>query len=241
LTILSQRVYTVYLGIYTPTFCPRQAKACDLVHNLVNVLQQVRSDEHFDVLYDRAVKIALTIEVLPSKPRTVGRQRHRANADPSISSYYKVNYYFPFLDHVICHLNNRFSSDLSGALHGTVLMPHSLVRLTPEIETLIRDEFMCDLPAPHEFTQELMRWKSLHSGNQPTVTTLSDAVETCNSVYYLNISTIFQLILSLPVGSCSCERSFNSLRRLKTWSRTSMKEDRLNGMYTGINISTHWM
>ena len=30
--------------------------------------------------------------------------------------------------------------------------------------------------------------------------------------------------------SSSCERSFSSLRRLKTWSRTSMANVRLNGL-----------
>ena len=46
----------------------------------------------------------------------------------------------------------------------------------------------------------------------------------------VNISTILQLLLTLPVGSSSCERSFCSLRRLKTWSCTSMANARLNGL-----------
>ena len=33
-----------------------------------------------------------------------------------------------------------------------------------------------------------------------------------------------------PVGSVPCERSFSALRKLKTWNRTTMTEDRLNGL-----------
>ena len=45
-----------------------------------------------------------------------------------------------------------------------------------------------------------------------------------------NILSILLLQLTLPVGTCSCERSFSSLRRLKTWLRTTMTEKRLNGL-----------
>ena len=32
------------------------------------------------------------------------------------------------------------------------------------------------------------------------------------------------------IGSCTCERSFSALRRLKTWTRSTMKEEWLNGI-----------
>ena len=53
----------------------------------------------------------------------------------------------------------------------------------------------------------------------------------CNA-RYLSPNTQNECIrfLVLPVGSCSCERSFSALRRLKTWWRASTKEYRLNGL-----------
>ncbi len=41
---------------------------------------------------------------------------------------------------------------------------------------------------------------------------------------------IFEMLLTLPVGSCSCERSFSAMRRLKTWQRSTMGESRSNGL-----------
>ena len=55
-------------------------------------------------------------------------------------------------------------------------------------------------------------------------------VNLADTTFYPNISTVLRILVSLPVGSCSCERSFSALRRLKSWCRSSMKEDRLNGL-----------
>ena len=41
---------------------------------------------------------------------------------------------------------------------------------------------------------------------------------------------VIQVALTIPVSSCSCERSFNALRRLHNWLRSTMKQDRLNDM-----------
>lgn len=56
----------------------------------MNVIESIRSEEKFKMLYDRAVKVAEKIDVQPSKPRTVARQIHRANtAAPTVLDYYR--------------------------------------------------------------------------------------------------------------------------------------------------------
>jgi hypothetical protein len=61
-------------------------------------------------------------------------------------------------------------------------------------------------------------------------TTLLETVYICNPTLFPNVNTILQLLLSLPVGSCACERSFSALRRPKTFLRTTTSEERLNGL-----------
>jgi len=69
---------------------------------------------------------------------------------------------------------------------------------------------------------------------------LSVAFATCEPTYYPNMATVFQLMLILPVSSCSCAESFSSLSRLKTWNRITTKEDRLNGLALSfINSDRH--
>ena len=78
--------------------------------------------------------------------------------------------------------------------------------------------------------RKLLRWK-MKNGNcdAKQIQSSQHAVSHCNVEFYPNISTILQLLLTLSVASFSCKRSFNSLGRLKTWSRTSMANARLNG------------
>lgn len=51
----------------------------------------------------------------------------------------------------------------------------------------------------------------------------------------MNVYTILQILITIPISSASCERSISTLRNLKTYLRNAMVQDRLNGlalMYT---------
>ena len=64
------------------------------------------------------------------------------------------------------------------------------------------------------FEQEILRWKCLHEGSVVKMT-LQEGAAVGDENYFPNILTIFKLLLCLPVGTCTCERSLSSLRRLK--------------------------
>jgi hypothetical protein len=44
------------------------------------------------------------------------------------------------------------------------------------------------------------------------------------------VEQLVKLMLIIPVSSCTAERSFSSLRRLKTWMRSTMSQQRLNAV-----------
>ncbi|CAI6354144.1 unnamed protein product [Macrosiphum euphorbiae] len=48
--------------------------------------------------------------------------------------------------------------------------------------------------------------------------------------YYPAIFQILNIFISLPPATCTIERSFSTLRRVKTWLRSTTGEDRLNGL-----------
>ena len=50
------------------------------------------------------------------------------------------------------------------------------------------------------------------------------------SLTFPNILCCLQLLGTLPVTTCECERSVSSLRILKTYLRSTMGQDRLNGL-----------
>ena len=239
--IMSAVLCQFVLGFIRPLSVSLQSVTCDLLaahadaQNLIRVLQSVRNANNdvdkFDKLFDRAKSVAEAVHVDVSKPRTCTKQQHRSNISASDArEYYRLNFYLPFLDHVIQHLRQRFPPELAHTLLGYYLVPGNLHKLTSEIEESLRDVYSNDLPFPADLDAEILRWREKNkTGDNPT-TSLIEAVNNCNVSFYPNISSIFHLLLTLPVGSCSCERSFSKLRRLKDYTRTSMTDTRLNGL-----------
>ncbi|VDI52418.1 Hypothetical predicted protein [Mytilus galloprovincialis] len=116
-----------------------QSKSCDLVEAvrecklIIDQLSDERNDDSvWDALFDKAVTMADTIEVLPSMPRRIGRQVNRANhpADTP-SQYWKRALYCPFLDYFIAELTGRLL-DNSDRFQGQNLIPARLEWLTAE-------------------------------------------------------------------------------------------------------------
>lgn len=45
-----------------------------------------------------------------------------------------------------------------------------------------------------------------------------------------NFCKMFQVAVTLPVSTATCERSFSTMRRIKTWLRTCMNQDRFSNL-----------
>ena len=57
---------------------------------------------------------------------------------------------------------------------------------------------------------------------------LLDTLDTTNRDLYLAIYTIISILLTMPVSSTTSERSFSALRRMKSYLRSTIGEDRLS-------------
>lgn len=57
----------------------------------------------------------------------------------------------------------------------------------------------------------------------------------CNEQMYPNIFKILKVCATIPVTTASAERSFSSLKRIKTYLKNTMAENRLNGL-TSLSI-----
>ena len=230
-----------------------QAKDCDLykahrmAQRLLTSLESERTSDRFKELWQ---KISTELAIEPTRKRTVKRQQHRTN--PSVTdleSYYRVGYYFAFLDHTLSHLKTRFPPELEGALLATYLLPGNINNVSNKTIADIKAKYAAHLPYPSSFESEVTTWKH-HIAESSLSDKGMDLLFACNfaddnKVYYPNIHTILILLLSLPVGSCSCERSFSALRRLKTWCRSSMTDEQLDHLALGYinppeNILQAW-
>jgi len=60
--------------------------------------------------------------------------------------------------------------------------------------------------------------------------TLSDVLQKIDQNVFTNLYKLMQVALTLPISSATCERSFSVMRRIKTWIRSSMNQDRFTDM-----------
>ena len=61
-------------------------------------------------------------------------------------------------------------------------------------------------------------------------TSLCETLDALNPVLYPSVDTILCIMLTMPVTSATTERSFSVLRRLKTYVRSTMNNDRLSSL-----------
>ncbi len=219
----------------------RTAKRCN---DVIAFMQSKRNDskESFAPIFKKAATYAEDhYDVSPSKPRTTGRQTQRANAPAETpEEYWRVNAYIPFLDHLITELRDRMVLALPR-LKAEYLMPHRIQDLEPEIWDEIKAEYRGLCPSPSSLDAELEMWVDDLDTGRKNPTDLCACVQ--ETKFLPNLNTIFRVLLTMPVTTSTCERSFSTLRRIKDWLRNRMTDERLTSLsllhiHKDITVST---
>ena len=92
----------------------------------------------------------------------------------------------------------------------------------------VQPEDTLGMNAHVQYRQWVMKWKREFSQTSPAdhITT----VQHCNVLAYPTIHALLTIASILPVSTATVERSFSSLRLLKTYLRNRTSEERLNGL-----------
>ncbi|XP_047141338.1 52 kDa repressor of the inhibitor of the protein kinase-like [Hydra vulgaris] len=76
---------------------------------------------------------------------------------------------------------------------------------------------------------ELNMWEDYwHSFKNSLPTTLTKLLSLIDRITFPNIVTFIQILATNPVATCTCERSISVIRRLKTYLRNTMSQNRFN-------------
>ena len=95
----------------------------------------------------------------------------------------------------------------------------------------IYDAFADDLPvSKHVYGNEIRRWKTRWAMTEERPTILLEALNQTNMDAYPSVYIILSVLLTMPATSASCERSFSSMRRIKTYLRSTMTGERLSAL-----------
>jgi hypothetical protein len=104
--------------------------------------------------------------------------------------------------------------------------PASLLNLTPEIVDRLLNAYQRDLPRKVDFVDEVERWKIRWAlvDNKP------DTLHATNRDLYPDIYTIISILLTMPVSSATGERSFRAIRRVNSYLRSTIGDERLSNL-----------
>ena len=152
-------------------------KAHRMAQRLVVWLEIERtSDRWQEIIRDLAIKHTRKIKL--SKDTTTA-----PTSITDLESYYRVGYYFAFLDHTLSHLITKFPPELEGALLATSLLPGYKTIADIKVDLSIN------------------LWKWSDDLETQHCCKVMDLLCTCNfaddiKVYYPNLHTILLLLLS---------------------------------------------
>ncbi|XP_050512007.1 uncharacterized protein LOC126888039 [Diabrotica virgifera virgifera] len=88
---------------------------------------------------------------------------------------------------------------------------------------------MCNCKRRHRHG-ELQLWEMQWKDTDEFPKTALDALDSCNRDLFPTVSKLLLVLATLPISNASAERSFQSLKRIKSWLRTRMRQDRLIGL-----------
>ena len=232
-----------------------QSTECNLVDAYADVtlarecIRDSRNEGCWEKLWTKATQLASTVGLTIEKPRTARTQIHRGNVgstDQSPSTYYRLNVFYPFIDHVVTELETRFSNDHEGLVAIQHLIPTSLGKCSEDQLQLISGYYGKFLSADEreDLVTDITKWKKKYENVplQDKPKSVSSTLSECSPQTFPVLHKVFVIFLTTPVGSVSCERSFSALRRLKLWTRSSMKEERLSGLAMMlVHRGTHYI
>lgn len=178
-------------------------------------------------------------------PRITGRQQHRANVsehDPK--KYFRITIIIPLLEDFIHQLTLRFEKHNKTLTDLYKLTPTECVKPETKFEAntfSFYGRFLQENNNKSELSLWQTKWRKTCEKNLPN--SAMEALGECNKEIFPNVHILLKILVTLPVTTCSSERSFSTMKRLKTYLRNSTSESRLNGLalmsvHRRINVPT---
>lgn len=239
--IIALKISEKLLGITKPLseYLQKQSidlcSALDAIEKTSILIQNIRSNSETEFLkiFNESERIAHTFGVEPAIPRIVGIQRHRTNISCNTpEEYFRRSIFLPHLDDFICSLNERFTE------HKTVLSSLQQVvpkyaksspfaSIKPALE-FYKEDLNSNNFAVLEGEWEMWRVKWQNETDEPG--SALGTLHLCNPDFFPNIHVLLQVLSVLPVTTATAERSFSTLKRLKTYLRNHSTDERTTSL-----------
>jgi hypothetical protein len=206
-------------------------------------------EKEFATVFAEAISTANKIGKSIEMSRLTIIQRNRQNTSASSpEEYYRRNVMIPVLDNILTDMMHRFGKNQQTAMTLDILIPSNTVKTcsvadfqSVEQSANFYASIICSEATANSCTVavkaihgEISNWRTMwikrQGDNKPVPSNAIDTYVSCDQQFYPYIKRLVQILCTLPVSVATAERSFSTLRRLKTWTRSTMSEERLSGL-----------
>ncbi|XP_050500964.1 52 kDa repressor of the inhibitor of the protein kinase-like [Diabrotica virgifera virgifera] len=213
-------------------------EAIELADAAKQVLLERRenAEKDFRGIIKTVSEISAKYDIELRKPRLASKQTQRSNVQTdSVQDYFRITIYIPYIDLFLTHIQDRFLNHRKILSNFACLFPNKMKNFNEEscaqlfepYSSILRDD------SRDIWVDEVKLWRQRIAGKN--VKNSLEALDVCNGDAFPNVHQMLRILAVLPVTTATNERSFSTLRRLKTYLRSTMSEDRLNGL-ASLNI-----
>lgn len=211
------------------------SEVCDHVKNVIDVLsmKQLRAETEFKKIFEKSCSLLQGADVVMALPRITGRQMQRSNAPAATpEEHYRRNVYLPLLAYFENQLRERFDAHKKVVVGLNMLLPKFCASASlSAIDDAVKF-YLGEIPSASVIEAELTLWISkccqIEENDRPACAL--QALSMCNRNFFPNIHSLLSILATLPVSTSTPERTFSTLRRLKSYLRNPMKQERLTGL-----------
>nr|CAI5868539.1 unnamed protein product [Callosobruchus analis] len=242
--IVSLQTIAKYSAVIEPVVNALQAKSIDMISvgkHIKNIKDILRNDREFpdrisNEILQKARAVAMDLNIEISVPRLAHKQTHRSNPpSDNDNEYWRRSLIIPYIDSLISSLNIRFSQENTPAfalsrLHPLYMTKTSIADLHKNAESF-QEFYNLDITGELNLWHNLWVTKAL-SDDQLKDIEVVDLFKEAN-IFYPAVRKALIILSTIPCTTATVERSFSTLRRVKTWLRSTMGEERLTDMSRG--------
>ena len=139
----------------------------------------------------------------------------------------------PLLDHLTVEIERRFDYGSDSVYSSLVIIPTKMVSLVykyvnwREKFSLFADLFKDEFPCPKALEAELDLWETYWLESKYCLPdNISSTLKRIPFNGFNNIKVSLRILGTSPVTTCTCERSFSTMRRLGTYTRSAMVSEK---------------
>lgn len=203
--------------------------AIDSVRGMLAQMRENAETSFVDIFSDADAKAKqLDVEILV--PRRNRQQAHRSTIPGDAMQYFRRSIYIPFLDFVLAELNSRFGERPANFNLQQLIPKFKRPDMTERVMEAV-NVYEADMAMPLSAVKtQLILCERACLEEGAIERDFAACVRRAEEEGLCTVARLLRIFGTFPVTTATAERSFSSLRRLKTYLRSTMGQARLSGL-----------